>query len=178
MTPEQLATIQRRLQAASPGPWNVEEQSGGFHVRMTQEAANQTPRRRAWLIAVAALGCVSRTGAPDEGLANAELIAHAPEDLATLCASVEQAWSEIARLRGLLSAVAAAHVNAQDAARAYHDLARWEQERGNSPEETARSHWASVLEQRLDDLARQIVPQARPSLPASHSPLRHLELDL
>ena len=81
--------IKVRLAAATPGPWNsmTEETSDGENVYYTVESKGAKPGDY--------LLDMSDTGA--QGRADAEFIAHAPDDIAYLLAEVESLRSAMAR---------------------------------------------------------------------------------
>ncbi len=107
MTPERLAEIKARLAAATPGPWEVlHNSSSDVSVFSTSPHAGQ--KAVAWMAET--LRCEQ----------NAELIAHAPTDLADLLAYVGQlegllrdlcedsrAAAEVVRLRKVFGQVLA-----------------------------------------------------------------------
>lgn len=85
MTPEQLAAIRARLDAAMPGPWKQEKDNNGLAVEVT--AFDPDEPDEPWGVAVAYRCCGHGKDRCED---NAALIAHAPADLADLLAYVEQ----------------------------------------------------------------------------------------
>jgi hypothetical protein len=81
---QSLDEIERRLKAATPGPWEAEKREPflygqGFPIRGSQ-------------------GPISVCPAVAHGLNDAEFIAHAPTDIATLLSAFRERDAEIARL--------------------------------------------------------------------------------
>lgn len=115
MTPEQLAEIQARLAAATPGPWKQEQNTRiGAMTEVTAFDPDDPPTP--WDVATTYRFCGR---GKDECEANAALIAHAPADLAALLAYVEQlegllrdlcedsrAAAEVVRLRKVIEEAA------------------------------------------------------------------------
>lgn len=90
MTDEELAAIQGRLTKATPGPW-VHGQNGGYVI-----LGYKPEKKRIDGYGADDHVCVLDDGdqnqylSEDEQLANAEFIAHAPDDIARLLAEVER----------------------------------------------------------------------------------------
>lgn len=84
--PQRIAEIAARVEAATPGPWAVDaEPCFGF-------CTVRAPDRRA------VCGMPENESWP-RARANADLIAHAPADLALLLATLDERDAEVARLR-------------------------------------------------------------------------------
>lgn len=83
MTPEQLSEIEARLRAATPGPF-IHSGHGcirGGPVRHFERGSSQTQ---------VAMTTGQDWMTPEEQLANAEMLAHAPQDIAALIAEVKR----------------------------------------------------------------------------------------
>lgn len=93
MTPERLAEIRGRLEAATPGPWDVkrpgEPAAGGFGI--VANLGNDCDFQRCFVTAPHVASC-RRTKA------DAALIAHAPQDIADLMKEVESLQEQRDRL--------------------------------------------------------------------------------
>lgn len=83
LTPEHLAEIKARLEAATPGPWFVSSDDG-------------------CTVSYACVALARMSGSHPVDAANAALIAHAPTDIAALLAALAERDAEVARLRNLL----------------------------------------------------------------------------
>lgn len=98
MTDEELAAIQGRLTKATPGPW-VHSQHGCYVI-----LGYKPEKKRIDGYGADDHVCVLDDGdhhqyrSEDEQLANAALIAHAPDDISRLLAEVERLRGEVAQL--------------------------------------------------------------------------------
>ena len=98
MTDEELAAIQGRLTKATPGPW-VHSQHGCYVI-----LGYKPEKKRIDGYGADDHVCVLDDGdhhqyrSEDEQLANAALIAYAPDDISRLLAEVERLRGEVARL--------------------------------------------------------------------------------
>ncbi len=91
--PMNLGAIETRLAMATPGPWRVKpSENGGIH-----RGTVQVEEDGRMIEVIAECYCGAREG---HGLRNAELIAHAPEDLEALIEEVKRLRMErtVARL--------------------------------------------------------------------------------
>lgn len=78
-----IEAIEMRLAMATPGPWRVKpSENGGIHRGTVQVEENGR-----MIEVIAECYCGAREG---HGLRNAELIAHAPEDLEALIEEVKR----------------------------------------------------------------------------------------
>ena len=93
MTPEQLAAIRARAEAATPGPWH-DDQDGMVYSTCQP-------------------GCAVVINDIDLAVEDAEFIAHAREDIPALVAEVERLQTELARMRPVVEAAQRWHVAAQ-----------------------------------------------------------------
>src|SRR5690606_21978359 len=84
MTPEQLAAIRARAEAATPGPWH-DDQDGMVYSTCQP-------------------GCAVVINDIDLAVEDAEFIAHAREDIPALVAEVERLQVELARVRPVVEA--------------------------------------------------------------------------
>ena len=83
---DRLDEIRKRLGAATPGPWHIERMK---HSLKHSEIWLQPEDEHAW-----SLDCNTyQPNSKDE--ANAQLIAHAPEDIAYLLAEVERLQADL-----------------------------------------------------------------------------------
>jgi hypothetical protein len=92
MTDDELAAIDARLQAATPGPWEVKSHRFAKYLYIDAILAPPAPDGQQVRIVETDEGC----GPPSP--ADAELIAHAPTDLAALVAEVRRLQDERAAL--------------------------------------------------------------------------------
>lgn len=83
MTPKELAEIEGRLKAATPGPWQTRE---GDPSTVETTASALEPQQRE----VCDTGFRDSPGGVKECRANARFIAHAPDDVARLLAEVRR----------------------------------------------------------------------------------------
>lgn len=90
ITEERLDEIRERLDAATPGPWRPDNDEPGYVI-----APDDPSGWDGYLIA----STVDHDGGLFVQEHNAELIAHAPQDLADLLAEVERLRDELAKAR-------------------------------------------------------------------------------
>lgn len=80
MTEQQLAAIDARLKAASPGPWYVTQSTASGAIKVVSGKPGATVIVRAW----------GPNTSREEDILNAALIANAPSDLAALLAHIRE----------------------------------------------------------------------------------------
>jgi len=140
LTPDFLAALDARLAKATPGPW---EASFG-----AVEAFNHR-----WWIWGPPLGidreAVAMVAGDREGEADADLIAHAPEDLRRLRAAYDEAQAEVDRL-----------THQRDAALADLD-ARVEEEAAHCPEDQGWQETLAACQRERDVLQHQLAAQQK-----------------
>ena len=105
MTPEELAEIEARLLAATPGPWHklavTTERGYGTHVVSLDQPGSDGPEGQV------AVWLHGRNVAAGLSGNDADFIAHAPADIARLLAEVRRLSPALAKVRRLSPAVKA-----------------------------------------------------------------------
>lgn len=97
ITKTQLAKMKARLRAATPGPWRVGVKSKNeMEVEIDAPKGDKRLGMATWEGFVSVWGCFDEPKGFDVGLANAEFLASANADMATLIEEVERlrGWSE------------------------------------------------------------------------------------
>jgi hypothetical protein len=109
MTPEELLAIRERLNKITPWPWERLNGTDVFTVSgATNRAGVKADENDGWLIASCYGGITFVDGEPqelsyEEQRANAEFIAHAPDDIKRLLDEVERLQRKLADTERLLN---------------------------------------------------------------------------
>jgi hypothetical protein len=97
MNAEQIAEIESRAAAATPGPWATDEDIGGC------VAAEHPDFRSYWTDVI----CITRDSVTKRKVANAVFIAHARTDIPALIAALRAAQARVSELEAVLTKIAA-----------------------------------------------------------------------
>jgi len=100
MTPDELAAIERRAEAATPGPWSAANEHANFGPEVSaawcvsRVGEPSAKRPDGWMYDIAEVYCDDRDHSAD-----AAFIAHARADVPALIATVRALRAEVATLR-------------------------------------------------------------------------------